>query len=103
MSPWFAKDLGDPLVAGESLSRLEALFRAVRGEAAEPVEMAIFIRQGSEGRRPLRGAGVLFSRVGRGGARGRRRSVPSPVSRGPQPSGRLAGRVASTLPGPPGL
>ena len=44
------KDLGDPLLAGEPLSRLEALFRAERGKAGDPVEMAIFVRQESEGR-----------------------------------------------------
>lgn len=50
MSPWFAKSLGDPLLAGEPLSRLEALFRAECGEAGDSPEMAIFIRQESEGR-----------------------------------------------------
>jgi hypothetical protein len=50
MSPWFAKSLGDPLLAGEPLGRLEALFRAARAEAGDPREMALFVRQESEGR-----------------------------------------------------
>jgi hypothetical protein len=50
MSPWFSKSLGDPLLAGEPLSRLEALFRAARAEAGDPREMALFVRQESEGR-----------------------------------------------------
>jgi hypothetical protein len=50
MSPWFTKDLGDPLTAGEPLSRLEALFRAERQKAGDPAGMAIFVRQESEGR-----------------------------------------------------
>ena len=50
MSAWFAKSLGDPLLAGEPLSRLEALFRAARAAAGDPREMALFVRQESEGR-----------------------------------------------------
>ena len=50
MSPWFSKSLGDPLLAGEPLGHLEALFRTARAEAGGPREMALFIRQESEGR-----------------------------------------------------
>jgi hypothetical protein len=50
MSPWFSTSLGDPLLAGEPLSRLEALFRAARAQAGDPPEMALFVRQESEGR-----------------------------------------------------
>ena len=50
MSPWFSKSLGDPRLAGEPLSRLEALFRAARVQAGDPGEMALFVRQESGGR-----------------------------------------------------
>ena len=50
MSSWFSKSLGDPLLAGEPLSRLEALFRAERAKAGDPRDMALFIRHESEGR-----------------------------------------------------
>jgi hypothetical protein len=50
MSPWFSKSLGDPLLAGEPLSRLEALFRSEPAEGGDSREMAIFVRQESEGR-----------------------------------------------------
>ena len=49
MSPWFSKSLGDPLLAGEPLSRLEAVFRAARADPGAPREMALFVRHESEG------------------------------------------------------
>lgn len=50
MSPWFSKSLGDPLLAGESLSRLVALVQAERARAGDPRDVAVFIRHESEGR-----------------------------------------------------
>ena len=50
MSLWFSKNLGDPLVAGEALSHLEALAHAARQKAGEPPELALFVRQESDGR-----------------------------------------------------
>ncbi len=50
MSPWFAKSLGDPLLAGELLSRLEALLDSARATAGDPGMMAVFVRHESEGR-----------------------------------------------------
>src|SRR5215468_7881361 len=50
MSRWFSKSLGDPLLAGEPLTLLEGLFRAERAKAGDPPEMALFVRQESEGR-----------------------------------------------------
>ena len=61
MSLWFSKNLGDPLVAGEALSHLEALAHAARQKAGEPPELALFVRQESDGRPSLRGACVLFA------------------------------------------
>jgi hypothetical protein len=50
MTGWFAKSLGDPMTAGESLSRLEALFRAEYAKTGGPRNMALFTRLESEGR-----------------------------------------------------
>jgi hypothetical protein len=50
MRPWFSKSLGDPLVAGESLSDLEARVRAAGVTAGDLGEMALFVRHESEGR-----------------------------------------------------
>src|SRR5512134_300880 len=50
MSGWFSKRLGDALVAWEPLGQLEALFQSAYTQAGCPKEMALFIRQDSEGR-----------------------------------------------------
>jgi hypothetical protein len=50
MSHWFSKGLGDPLLAGESLSRIEERFRAEYESAGGPPDMAVFVRHESEGR-----------------------------------------------------
>ena len=50
MSHWFAKSLGDALLAGESLSRIEEVFRAEYERAGRPTDMAVFVRHESEGR-----------------------------------------------------
>lgn len=50
MTEWFAKSLGDPLTAGEELSRIEALFRSEYAKTGAPRSMALFTRLESEGR-----------------------------------------------------
>ena len=50
MSSWLSKSLGDALLAGESLSRIEEVFRAEYERAGRPVDMAVFVRHESEGR-----------------------------------------------------
>ena len=50
MSHWFAKRLGDALLAGESLSRIEERFRAEYERVGRPPDMAVFVRHESEGR-----------------------------------------------------
>jgi hypothetical protein len=50
MSHWFAKSLGDALVAGESLSRIQERFQAEYERAGCPRDMAVFVRYESEGR-----------------------------------------------------
>jgi len=49
MGPWFSMSLGDPLVAGEPLSDLEARVRAAGATADGPGEMALFVRHESDG------------------------------------------------------
>ena len=50
MSGWFAKNFGDPLLAGDALEHVKTLFRAEYNNAVQPTDMAIFIRHESEGR-----------------------------------------------------
>jgi hypothetical protein len=50
MSHWFGKSLGDALLAGESLGRIEERFRAESEQAGGPPDMAVFVRYESEGR-----------------------------------------------------
>ena len=50
MSGWFSTSLGDAMLAGEALDRLESLFRAECATAGGSSEMAIFVRHESEGR-----------------------------------------------------
>ena len=50
MSHWFAKSLGDALLAGESLRRVEDVFRAEYERSGRPTDMAVFVRHESEGR-----------------------------------------------------
>lgn len=49
MNAWFGKNLGDAMLAGDALSRVEALFLAEYGQASPP-DAAVFIRHESEGR-----------------------------------------------------
>lgn len=50
MSIWFTKNLGDAMLAWESLDQIEELFLSVYGNAASPNDVAVFIRHESEGR-----------------------------------------------------
>ena len=48
---WFAKNLGDPMLATESLSRIETLFASqYTTTGADRSGMAVFVRHESEGR-----------------------------------------------------
>ena len=50
MSVWLKKNLGDAMLAGESLDKIEALFVSAYGKADSRKEAAVFIRHESEGR-----------------------------------------------------
>lgn len=50
MGGWFRKDLGDGILAAVPLDRIEASFRAAFELAGRPHDMALFVRQTSEGR-----------------------------------------------------
>ena len=50
MRRWFSKGLGDGLLAGEPLGRIEELFLSEYARAGGPRDMAIFVRHESEGR-----------------------------------------------------
>lgn len=50
MNTWHIKNLGDAMLAGESLDAVKALFLAEYEKAGQPKEMAAFIRHESEGR-----------------------------------------------------
>jgi len=47
---WYSKNLGDAMLAGESLARIETLFKAAYSKAGKPGDMALYIRHESEGR-----------------------------------------------------
>ena len=50
MTGWYAKNLGDAMLAGEQLERIEAAFTAAYVAAGRPAGMAVFIRHESDGR-----------------------------------------------------
>jgi hypothetical protein len=50
VSRWFSTSLGDALLAGEPLSRIDELFRAEHARAGRPRDMAVFVRYESAGR-----------------------------------------------------
>jgi hypothetical protein len=50
MSAWFRKNLGDAMLARETLDKIEGLFLSVYGKTGSPPELAVFIRHESEGR-----------------------------------------------------
>lgn len=50
MNCWFASNLGDAMLAGESLEHIKELFLAVNESGNSSKEQALFIRHESEGR-----------------------------------------------------
>ncbi len=50
MRDWFSKNLGDAMLACESLARLEERLSSAYASAGSPTDMAAFIRHESEGR-----------------------------------------------------
>jgi len=50
MSNWFTRNLGDAMLAAESLDHIKTLFLSEYEKANSPKEMAVFIRHESEGR-----------------------------------------------------
>ena len=50
MRDWFSKNLGDAMLAHESLHQLEGLFSAAFASAGKTGDMAAFMRHESEGR-----------------------------------------------------
>ncbi|MFP5504757.1 MAG: hypothetical protein ACLGH6_01025 [Gammaproteobacteria bacterium] len=50
MGGWFRKDLGDGILAGLPLERIEASFREAYARAGQPRDMALFVRRQSDGR-----------------------------------------------------
>lgn len=50
MAAWFAKNLGDAMLAWDSLDRIESLYTTLYGEADERQDIAVFIRHESKGR-----------------------------------------------------
>lgn len=50
MNTWHTTNLGDAMLAGESLDAVKALFLAEYEKAGQPKEMAVFVRHESEGR-----------------------------------------------------
>jgi hypothetical protein len=49
MSVWFTKNLGDAMLAGESLENIKTLFLSVYEKSENAKEMALFVRHESEG------------------------------------------------------
>jgi len=50
MAAWFAKSMGDAMLAWDSLNRIETLYTSLYGEADGCCNIAVFIRHESEGR-----------------------------------------------------
>lgn len=50
MDTWFTKNLGDAMLAEESLGHIKALFTEAYEKTNNPKDMAVFIRHDSEGR-----------------------------------------------------
>ncbi|MHB1215137.1 MAG: hypothetical protein ACYCY9_09140 [Thiobacillus sp.] len=50
MRSWFASNLGDAMLAGESLDHIQALFLPEYEKAHHATDMAVFVRHESEGR-----------------------------------------------------
>jgi hypothetical protein len=49
MCSWFSKNLGDAMLAGEELAKIEEKFFSIYGAATIPLKVAMFIRHESEG------------------------------------------------------
>jgi uncharacterized protein YeaO (DUF488 family) len=47
---WFESNLGDAMLAGESIAHVKALFLSEYEKAGRPADMAVFVRHESEGR-----------------------------------------------------
>lgn len=50
MHNWFEKNLGDAMLADESMEHVKTLFLAEYAQAHHPADMAVFFRHESEGR-----------------------------------------------------
>ena len=50
MTTWFTSNLGDAMLAGESLDHIKAIFLSAYQGASDSKEMAVFMRHESEGR-----------------------------------------------------
>ncbi|MEJ2531915.1 MAG: hypothetical protein P8Y92_08975 [Halioglobus sp.] len=50
MRAWFKKSLGDAMLAGTELDRIQALLFAAYSTAGNPEELAAFLRHESDGR-----------------------------------------------------
>jgi hypothetical protein len=50
MDPWYYKNLGDAMLAQESLDRIEAAVRSADRNALDSGQIAVFVRHVSEGR-----------------------------------------------------
>lgn len=49
MCSWFTKNLGDAMLAGEALAKIEEDFLSIYGKENRPESAAIFIRHESKG------------------------------------------------------
>ncbi|MGD8941239.1 MAG: hypothetical protein PVJ72_17795 [Gammaproteobacteria bacterium] len=50
MNSWFAKNLGDAMLAGEALDYIKALFLSQYAKSDRAEELGLFVRHESEGR-----------------------------------------------------
>jgi hypothetical protein len=46
---WFSKNLGDAMLAGEALARIETLFKTAYAKTGNPNDMALYVRHENEG------------------------------------------------------
>lgn len=50
MDSWFTKNLGDAMLASETLARIKKIFIEAHRATGEPSDMALYVRHESEGR-----------------------------------------------------
>ena len=50
MSTWFYKQLGDAIIAAEPIDQIREAFLSLSAAAGNPTDMAVFMRNDSEGR-----------------------------------------------------